>query len=56
MAATLNSVTGKNGKKRIDELNVANKYNVLQEKENNRMKRKQQLAEALNKINDPDIA
>ena len=56
MAATLNSVTGKNGKKRIDELNVANKYNVLQEKENKRMKRKQQLAEALNKINDPDIA
>jgi hypothetical protein len=56
MAVTLNSVTGKNGKKKVDELEVANKYNKLQELENKRMKRKRQLAEALNKIHDPDIA
>jgi hypothetical protein len=55
MAITLESVKGcKDDKK--PELNVANKYNKLQELENKRMKRKQQLADAMNKIHDPDIA
>ena len=55
MAANLPAVVGRKDTKK-PELNVANKYNVLQEKENKRMKRKQQLADAMNKIHDPDIA
>jgi hypothetical protein len=55
MAVTLPSVVGRKDN-REPELNVANKYNKLQELENKRMKRKQMLADALNKIHDPDIA
>lgn len=55
MAVTLPSVVGRKDTKK-PELNVANKYNVLQEKENKRMKRKEMLAKAMNKIHDPDIA
>ena len=43
-------------KKKPPELNVANKYNKLQELENKRMKRKEMLSAMLNKIHDPDIA
>jgi hypothetical protein len=43
-------------KKKPLELNVANKYNKLQELENKRMRRKQMLSDAMNKIHDPDIA
>ena len=55
MAVTLPSVVGQKDKRK-PELNVANKYNVLQEKENKRMKRKEMLMKELNKIHDPDIA
>lgn len=54
MAITLPSVAGRKDNKQ-PELNVANKYNKLQELENKRMKRKKQLADAMNKIHDPDI-
>jgi hypothetical protein len=43
-------------KKTPDKLNVANKYNKLQELENKRMRRKQAIHDAMNKIHDPDIA
>jgi hypothetical protein len=55
MAITLPSVVGRKDNRK-PELDVANKYNVLQEKENKRMKRKQMLMDAMNKIKDPDIA
>ena len=55
MAVTLPSVVGQKDKRK-PELNVANKYNKLQELENKRMKRKEMLAKAMNKIYDPDIA
>ena len=55
MAITLPSVVGRQDK-REPELNVANKYNILQEKENKRMKRKEMLEKELNKLHDPDIA
>ena len=55
MAITLPSVVGRKDKK-LPELNVANKYNKLQELENKRMKRKKALMDAMNKIHDPDIA
>jgi hypothetical protein len=37
------------------ELNVASKYNLLQIAENKRLKRKQALMDAMNKIHDPDF-
>jgi hypothetical protein len=43
-------------KKTPTELNVANKYNQLQSLENKRMRRKQAIHDAMNKIHDPDIA
>jgi len=55
MAANLPAVVGRKDTKK-PELNVANKYNVLQEKENKRMKRKKALMDAINKLHDPDIA
>lgn len=55
MAATLPSLVGLKDNKK-PELNVANKYNKLQELENKRMKRKKALMDAMNKIKDPDIA
>ena len=55
MAVTLPAMIG-NKDKRKPELDVPNKYNKLQKLENKRMKRKQALADAMNKIHDPDIA
>lgn len=55
MAATLPAVEGRKDNRK-PELDVPNKYNKLQELENKRMKRKQMLADAMNKIHDPDIA
>ena len=49
MAATLPSVTGQKGKKYQEE-NVANKDNVLQIKENARMKRKAMIQAQFNKF------
>lgn len=54
MAANLPSVVGRKGKQE-QELNVANKYNKLQELENKRMKRKAALEAAMNKFQ-KDIA
>ena len=56
MAVTLQSMTGKGMNKPAKELNVPNKYNKLQSLENKRMKRKEALMNAMNKIHDPDIA
>ena len=56
MAVTLQSMTGKGMNKPAKELNVPNKYNNLQSLENKRMKRKEALMNAMNKIHDPDIA
>jgi hypothetical protein len=56
MAVTLQSMTGKGMNKPAKELNVPNKYNKLQSLENKRMKRKQAIHDAMNKIHDPDIA
>ena len=42
-------------KKKPLELEVANKYNILQNLENKRMKRKQALMDAMNKVHDPDF-
>ena len=51
----------KQQKKRQDkdsplELNVSGKSDILNKRENDRMKRKQALMDAMNKIHDPDIA
>jgi hypothetical protein len=43
-------------KKKPPELAVGGKGEMLMAKENARMKRKQALADAMNKIHDPDIA
>jgi hypothetical protein len=43
-------------KPKPQELNVANKYNELQNLENKRMARKKALLDAMNQIHDPDIA
>jgi hypothetical protein len=43
-------------KKKPPELAVGGKGEMLNPKENARMKRKQALADAMNKIHDPDIA
>ena len=56
MAVTLQSMTGKGKNKPAKELTVPNKYNKLQSLENKRMKRKQAIHDAMNKIHDPDIA
>lgn len=55
MTAKLPALVGRKDTKK-PELNVANKYNKLQELENKRMKRKAALLSAMNKIHDPDIA
>ncbi len=55
MAANLPALVSHKDTKK-PELNVANKNNVLQIKENQRMKRKAALLTAMNKIKDPDIA
>jgi hypothetical protein len=43
-------------KKKTPELAVGGKGEMLMAKENARMRRKQALADAMNKIHDPDIA
>jgi hypothetical protein len=54
--STLEKQEVKRNKPRPDELAVGGKGETLNAKENARMKRKKMLAEALNKIHDPDIA
>ena len=54
--STLEKQEVKRNKPKPDELEVGGKGETLNAKENKRMKRKKQLAEALNKIHDPDIA
>jgi hypothetical protein len=43
-------------KKNPPELTVDSKYDILDKKANQRMKRKQALHDAMNKLHDPDIA
>jgi hypothetical protein len=43
-------------KKKSQELEVDSKYDILDKKANQRMKRKAALHAAMNKIHDPDIA
>ena len=43
-------------KPKPQELNVSGKDDILNKKNNERMKRKQALMDAMNKIHDPDIA
>jgi hypothetical protein len=43
-------------KKKPPELEVDSEYDILDKKNNQRMKRKQALADAMNKLHDPDIA
>jgi hypothetical protein len=43
-------------KKKSPELEVDSKYDILDKKNNQRMKRKAMLHAAMNKIHDPDIA
>ena len=55
MAATLPSVVGRKNDKKPEET-VNGKYDILNKKINERLKRKEALANAMNKIHDPDIA
>ena len=55
MAITLPSVIGRPDKRKPEE-NVSGKDDIINEKINERLKRKQKLMEELNKIHDPDIA
>jgi hypothetical protein len=43
-------------KKKPPELEVDSEYDILDKKNNQRMKRKQALHDAMNKLHDPDIA
>ena len=54
--STLEKQEKKRNKPRSLELAVGGKGEMLNAKENARMKRKQMLHEAMNKIHDPDIA
>ena len=54
--STLEKQEKKRNKSKPQELAVGGKGEILNAKENARMKRKQQLHEAMNKIHDPDIA
>ena len=55
MAIKLPSIVGKPSK-REPELNVNSKDDLINKKINQRLKRKEMLAEAMNKIHDKDIA
>lgn len=57
MAMTLPAMTGYKKKPKQDELAVSGKDDILNKKENQRMKRKQRLLDAWDKgVKDPDIA
>ena len=54
--STLEKNQAKRNKPKPQELEVDSKYDILDKKANQRMKRKQALHEAMNKLHDPDIA
>ena len=54
--STLEKNQAKRNKPKPQELEVESKYDILDKKANQRMKRKQALHEAMNKLHDPDIA
>jgi hypothetical protein len=54
--STLEKQEKKRNKPRPPELEVDSKYDILDKKNNQRMKRKAALHAAMNKIHDPDIA
>lgn len=54
--STLEKNEKKRNKPKPDELEVDSKYDILNKKENQRMRRKAMLHAAMNKIHDPDIA
>lgn len=54
--STLEKMQAKRNKPKPQELEVDSKYDILDKKANQRMKRKQMLHEAMNKLHDPDIA
>ena len=55
MAITLPSVVGQKDTKKQEEA-VGGKDDILNRKINERLKRKEALAKAMNKLHDPDIA
>ena len=55
MAITLPSVVGRKDNKKPEEA-VSGKDDIINKKINERLKRKEALAKAMNKIHDPDIA
>jgi hypothetical protein len=55
MAFTLPSVVGRKDNKKPEET-VNSKDDIINKKINERLKRKEALAKAMNKIQDPDIA
>ena len=55
MAITLPSVAGRKDNKKPEEA-VSGKDDIINKKINERLKRKEALAKAMNKIHDPDIA
>ena len=54
--STLEKQEAKRNKPRQPELEVDSEYDILDKKNNQRMKRKAMLHAAMNKIHDPDIA
>ena len=54
--STLEKNEAKRNKPRPPELEIDSKYDILDKKNNQRMKRKAMLHAAMNKIHDPDIA
>ncbi len=55
--STLDKMQAKRqNKKKPPMLEVDSEYDILDKKNNQRMKRKQALADAMNKLHDPDIA
>ena len=55
--STLDKMQAKRQKqKKPPMLEVDSEYDILDKKNNQRMKRKQALADAMNKLHDPDIA
>ena len=54
--STLEKQEAKRNKPRPAELEVDSEYDILDKKNNQRMKRKEALHAAMNKIHDPDIA
>lgn len=54
--STLEKQEKKRNKPKLSELEVDSEYDILDKKNNQRMKRKAALHAAMNKIHDPDIA